>query len=393
LLQGPIGSFFKRLALYLEGNGSTVYKVNFNPGDDLFYPANSERVIQYQYRIEYWPGFATKLISDKKIEAVFLFGDCRPVHKPICSICKALNIDVIVFEEGYLRPNFFTMEYSGVNYFSRISQLTVDTVLQDIEAYHQIPEINFHYKKSYENMVRQSIKYWFANLLPNTRYVHYDHHRTLDILRGLHWVRNFFRYWLYFATEKSLKDKLLTKTFLNGKDQSYFLLPLQVFDDAQITQHSNYSSIENLVEDVITSFSKHILESQRNDVLIIKHHPMDRGHVNYGIFIQKLTSILNVRKQVIYIHDIEVQTLLTKITGCITVNSTLGLLALSCNIPTINLGKSIYNKSGLTYQGDLDSFWKDQVSVDQKTVRAFLNYLIRHTQVNGCLYSEEYQMI
>jgi capsule polysaccharide modification protein KpsS len=37
LLQGPVGPFFRRLADELCARGTAVSKVNFNPGDSLFY--------------------------------------------------------------------------------------------------------------------------------------------------------------------------------------------------------------------------------------------------------------------------------------------------------------------------------------------------------------------
>ena len=49
------------------------------------------------------------------IDLVFLFGDCRPIHRAAHDVATAMGIDVGVFEEGYLRPDFITLERHGVN--------------------------------------------------------------------------------------------------------------------------------------------------------------------------------------------------------------------------------------------------------------------------------------
>jgi capsular polysaccharide export protein len=77
----------------------------------------------------------------------------------------------------------------------------------------------------------------------------------------------------------------------------------------------------------------------------------------------------------------------------VTINSTLGLKLLYNNIPVINLSSSFYNKAGLTYQGTLEDFFKDPGFVDQKLVYNYINYMISENQVNGCLYSKEYNII
>ncbi len=41
LLQGPVGPFFWNLSKDLQKRGADVFKFNFNAGDALFYPADS----------------------------------------------------------------------------------------------------------------------------------------------------------------------------------------------------------------------------------------------------------------------------------------------------------------------------------------------------------------
>ena len=59
----------------------------------------------------------------------------------------------------------------------------------------------------------------------------------------------------------------------------YFLVPLQVHNDAQIEKHSDYVSVENFIEEVTASFARH---APRGRLLVFKHHPMDRGYCDYA---------------------------------------------------------------------------------------------------------------
>lgn len=72
--------------------------------------------------------------------------------------------------------------------------------------------------------------------------------------------------------------------------------------------------------------------------------------------------------------------------GTVTVNSTVGGVALQHNCPTVTLSDPIYNLAGLTFQGGLDQFWNDAESPDKDLFRCFKSVVVRATQVNGGFY-------
>ena len=115
LLQGPVGPFFKRLAADLRGAGAQVHKVNFNAGDWLFYPRGA---IAYRGTMDEWPAFTEALLKRLRIDVVLLFGDNRPVHRMAHAVATRLGVEIGVFEEGYVRPDYITLERFGVNGFS-----------------------------------------------------------------------------------------------------------------------------------------------------------------------------------------------------------------------------------------------------------------------------------
>jgi len=54
--------------------------------------------------------FLEAKLSEWEITDIILFGDCRPVHAAAIAIAKRHQIPHYVFEEGYLRPNWITLE-------------------------------------------------------------------------------------------------------------------------------------------------------------------------------------------------------------------------------------------------------------------------------------------
>jgi capsular polysaccharide export protein len=119
---------------------------------------------------------------------------------------------------------------------------------------------------------------------------------------------------------------------------------------------------------------------------------MDRGHKNYSTLIKTLSKNLGISKDVYYLHDLDLNLILPYCKGCITVNSTLGLRALDLGVPVKNLGMSFYDKAFITSQKSLNQFWKNPGPISQKNIAAFRRVVIKKTQVNGCLYSPEYQI-
>ena len=72
--------------------------------------------------------------------------------------------------------------------------------------------------------------------------------------------------------------------------------------------------------------------------------------------------------------------------GVVTVNSTSGLVSLEHGIPTITLSDPIYNIQGLTFQSELDVFWREPVAPKADLFKQFKRVVIHTTQINGGFY-------
>ncbi|MBT6314360.1 MAG: capsular biosynthesis protein, partial [Alphaproteobacteria bacterium] len=95
-----------------------------------------------------------------------------------------------------------------------------------------------------------------------------------------------------------------------------------------------------------------------------------------------------VANRVRYIDGGDLAQLIDASAGVVVVNSTVGLLSLQHETPTIALGQAVYNVPGLTASGGLDAFWKAPESPDAELTDAFMRAAAGAHMVRGTFYSE-----
>jgi capsular polysaccharide export protein len=379
LLQGPVGPFFTNLALDLRGAGAQVFKVNFNGGDWWFSPPEHfSRVFNFRAGVADWPRHFRILAQRLGIDIVMLFGDCRPVHAAIVGVCDELGIERAVFEEGYLRPDHITLERGGVNSHSLMpNDPKVFMPYRDM-----VQPATQALGSTFGAAARWAMAYYFVASLLKPVFWRYRHHRQLGILDGLHWIRSYWRKRRY-----SKPDALAAQALCERHDREFFLVALQLSADAQVIVHSDYERIEDFIVEVAESFATH---AAPNQLLVFKHHPLDRGYSDYSGVIRSLASRLGIGGRCLYVHDPHLPTLLRHALGVVTINSTAGLSALEHGCAVKSCGRAIYDMQGLTFQGSLDEFWTfAHLNPPQKDLlRGFRNYLLTHNQHNGSFYKK-----
>lgn len=374
LLQGPIGPFFSRLATELELNQCTVFKLNFNGGDVLFYPKGDI----FSEKMSNFTTYLKKYLINNQINVVMVFGDCRPIHQLAKAVVTNLGLDWFVFEEGYLRPNHITLEKGGVNGFSELPFKAQQFIEKQTEKIY-IPPIHDVGRTFWYAMLWAMLYYFFSTLL-QFKFKHYVHHRKLSILEAWPWIRSGIRkYWFKFK-ERGIEHKLTHEYALQ-----YFLVPLQTFNDAQISHHSNFLHIEEFIEHCIDSFTQY---APPNMLLVFKQHPFDRGYKDYHQLIKKKSSKSHLAKKVLYIHDQYLPDLIEHSAGVVVINSTVGMSAVEQFKPVKVCGQAVYDLANITYQGDLNSFWTaaKQWKVQSRKIDMFLTFLTHSTQYNGSFY-------
>lgn len=374
LLQGPVGTFFHRLAIKMKKNKTKVFKLNFNGGDFLFYPSGKRCKCDEKDLENFYENF----FKEKKTDAIVMYNDCRLIHAKAIKVAKELGIGIWIFEEGYLRPYCITFEKDGVNANSSLPRDKNFYLSCNILTKESIKEIPGGFKF----MAFSAFLYWFFSFLLAPFFNNKLHHRTLYPFEFLFWFRSLYRKYLYKFTEKKLNQKIYSL------EKKYFLAILQVYNDTQIKHHYK-KSIEEFIEELILSFANY---ARAKSYLIFKHHPMDRGYRNYSKLINGLSQKYHVEGRIFYVHDTYLPTLLKNALGCITINSTVGLSAILEGCPTKVCGNAFYNFEGLAYPKKLQFFWREAHAYkpNPSLVINFKNYLLNTNQFNGNFYKNSF---
>lgn len=387
LLQGVASPFFTQLEKALLQANKKCLKVNYC-GGDLFtgeYFRKARNYINYQGSLDALPEFYTEIFNKHNITDIALFGDTRPIHLDAIALAKQNGIKVHVFEEGYFRPNWVTLDIGGVNAYSSIyvaSQNQAEWFLQNCAE--------TDWKEQSQStggglLIRawHDIRFHLASFFLKSKYPHYKTHRP-DSPLAEYWgfVRRIPMVHFYYNNHSNQAiDELL-------KSQTpYYLLPLQLQADSQMRLHSSFKSLSEVIETTLKSFVKNApIES----VLVIKLHPLDPWFINYQKVIQRVINDLGIDKdRILYIEAGNLDNLLTQCKGTVLVNSTVGISALAANCPVIAMGSAIYNIEGLTFQGSLNDFWLKASPPNKELFAAFRQCYIRKTQINGSFYNRK----
>lgn len=375
-LQGVCSPFFRVLGERLSAQGHQVNKVNFNVGD--FFAWRRSGAYGYRRTMDELPDFYKDAFNERCITDIVLFGDCRPVHAPAIAMARAHGIRIHVFEEGYFRPYWITLERDGVNANSRLPK-DPDWFRR---AARKVPK--------YGNGIPFNSKFWLRaahdvsyNFWAGLNFIlhpGYESHVPYSpASEYLHYVARAARVKLWSKRDAAT----IARVVANADTKPYYLLPLQLGSDAQIRHHSPFENMTDVLSLVVKSFAYY---APRNSRLVIKNHPLDPGFLDYRRVLSKVAEEHVVVDRVDYLESGHLPTLLSNTQGVVTVNSTVGGSALVHHCPTIALGSAIYNLAGLTFQNGLDRFWTEAEKPDRHLFESFRNIVIHTTQLNGGFY-------
>ncbi|MYZ45495.1 capsule biosynthesis protein [Schauerella aestuarii] len=376
-LQGVCSPFFSELAAALRQSGSAVARINFTSGDNAFWKGRD--AVSFRRPLDQLAPFIQSIFDERSITDVLVFGDTRPVHIPAIDLAKRLGIKVHVFEEGYFRPYWVTLERGGVNGYSSLPK-DPQWYLDMRNSVAQYGNGNA-FSSSFFARAWHDLRYNSLGISNPVFYRNYRNHAPVSP----------FKEYAYYI-RRGAKISLSKKKYVNNVNEllvsgrPFYFIPLQLNSDSQIRVHSEFSNMREMLALTMRSFALH---APQDSLLVIKNHPLDAGVVNHAAIVRQLTKDFFLTGRVIYLEDGSLPDLLRNTRGVVTINSTVGGSALVHMCPTIALGKAIFNIKGLTFQGELDRFWLDGTRPDGRLLDAFRNVVIHTTQINGGFYTKD----
>lgn len=375
MLQGPASRFWARLADALEREGHHVTAVHLCLPDILYWRRGSGR--SYRGRLSDFEGWIEALMAREGITDVLYYADRLPYHIAAARAAGRLSLRAWAFENGYLRPDWLTMEPVAMGRFSRFERDPV-AIRARAEGLAE-PDMTPLYPHSFMQGALSEVPYFLLQTLGRPLFPFYvTDKRYPPVLDYASWAVRVTRQ----ALER--REGRRIKRACYGRRWPYFLLALQLQSDYQIRASSDYAHLSEMLEEVIGSFAEDAPPETR---LVVKLHPEDNGAINWFAIARDFARARGIAERVLVLDGGNLRHLMAGAAGLVTVNSTAGLHALQAGCPVKVLGDAIYDMPGLTDPQPLGDFWSAPAGPDPSFVRAFIKVIAAEIQLRGGFYT------
>lgn len=376
-LQGPPGVFARTIADSLERSGVKTLRINLCAGDWLNW--HDRRARSYRGRLVDWPQWLRGFCRDNKVTHIVYYADRVPYHVAAAEIGAELGLTCLTYENGYLRPDWITLEHCGMSAHSRFP----DDPDEIRRAGANLPDIDRQprYRYPFVNEAVNEVSWNMANVLFALAYPRYVRDKLYHPL--IDYLSNIPRFAL--ASRRNRHANHVIDNIIST-DLPYYVFPLQLQSDYQLRFNSQYDHIGEAAEEVIRSFARHAPGAAR---LVFKIHPLDNGMEPWAKILRTIARRHGVKKRVLLVDGGNLNQLLANAAGSLTINSTTGLHSLRAGCPTKVLGIALYDIAGLTCQKSLDEFWRHGSAPDPELLDALERLLAAAIQVKGCFYTKE----
>ena len=376
-LQGPHGPYFQRLGRMLALAGAEVWRVGFNRGDRAFWTADS--FLPYRGPPEAWPDALRKILTDKRITDIVLYGDTRPIHAAAVAEAQARGLTVHVFEEGYLRPYWVTYERGGSNGHSRLMAMSVAQMQRALaQSDMDLPDAPARWGDMRQHMFWGALYHWFV-LTGFWDFRNFRPHRALTVWQEF---RLYIRRFLLMPFHRL--ERIAATLRIKHGGFPYHLVLLQLEHDASFQMHSPFRSMTEFLELVIDGFAKGAAPHHH---LVFKAHPLEDGRVPILQEIRRLAALHGVSARVHFVRGGKLAQLLNHARSAVTVNSTAGQQVLWRGLPLKVFGAAVYAKPEFVSTQPLPDFFAQPTRPDSRAYRDYRHYLLETSQVPGGFYS------
>ena len=377
-LQGPHGPFFHRLGKMLELAGADVWRVGFNAGDRAFW-RDRQSYIPFRGTPEDWPDALNALLDDKSITDLVLYGDTRPMHATAVKIAKARDLEIHVFEEGYLRPYWVSYERGGSNGNSKLMGMSVNAMKDTLEQSDlDVPEAPAHWGDMRQHIFYGALYHWFV-MFQNRQYQNFQPHRSLSVACE-------FRLYLkrLLLMPFQAVERMIATTRVKQGGYPYHLALLQLEHDSSFQMHSPFGTMTEFLEIVIDGFAK---GAPTHHHLVFKAHPLEDGRVPVRREIRRMAAEHGVSGRVHYVRGGKLARLLDHARSAVTVNSTAAQQVLWRGISLKVFGDAVYGKPEFVSDQPIEQFFSLPGRPDNKAYHDYRRYLLETSQIPGGFYS------
>lgn len=377
MLQGPHGPFFAQLGDQLRRAGCTVWRVGFNKGDEVFW--RRPGYLPYRDEPANWPQTLARLLDDKAITDIVLYGDSRPIHAEAVRAANLRGLRVHVFEEGYLRPYWVTYERGGSNGNSRLTGISLADMSRALALPGaDQPQAPARWGDMREHMFYGALYHFFVMAL-NAGYRNFRPHRGISVVREF---RLYLRRFLLLPVHRL--ERAIASWIVRRGGFPYHLVLLQLEHDASFRAHSDFASQAEFIDLCLSSFAR---GAPAHHHLVFKAHPLEDGRIPVRRLIAAGAVRHGVSGRVHFVRGGKLAGLLNGARSAVTVNSTAGQQALWRGIALRAFGRAVYDKPGLVSAQTLPQFFAEPARPDPRAYRDFRQFLLETSQVPGGFYA------
>ncbi len=386
--QGPQSPFFHELGNAISKAGHLVRKVHVCGGDEALWQGPPAVCYSgWKATREAWPAFVAGVYDRFAATDIVLLGDWRPMHLDAVMQAKDRGIRIWVLEEGYLRPNWITIQEGGVNGTSQLPKTPEEILAMDAQLANAglaVPE-QPHVPAGRDIRLKQALLHHLGNTLKMWKYPWYRTHRPYAA------GREFFGHLQRLLLRKRrAADSRKAARELDVRGKSFYFMPLQLDADSQIRRWSPFAGVLEAIGTVVSSFVRHAPE---NAMLVVKNHPLDNGLISYRKYMRSIAAASGCTSRMRFLEDgVDTDALIRRSLGVVLCNSTVGLSALRFGKPVYCLGNAIYQMPGLASGPEdmpLADFWRRLPDPDMRLVDAFVRILKTAALAPGNFYSPQ----
>jgi capsule polysaccharide modification protein KpsS len=326
---------------------------------------------RYMYYID-------QFIEEHHIDVICFFNGYHWIDQITKVIADKRGLKTFYFEDGLFRPITITCDPKGINANSSVPSdpsfydaLTIDE--KRLGNYLYKPE-TLHTKAMGENLMKvAAIK--AISMLGSLFKIHPSLYSHITFWQAIK----------YFVHKKAFQKRKPDNIQLPVE---YIFLPFQVSRDTQIFYNSpNISTMEELLDytyNAVTSFNK---KNKRNLKIIVKEHPEDMSRNNYKLLKERYKE----KNEVLFVQKYDINNLINNALTVITINSTVGIEAITKFKPVISLGEALYNIDGIALNcknpKKLEEYIHKAIhsNVNFVRIKKFIYYLRFQYQIEGSI--------